>query len=260
MRLYEDPNLASLWSVLSPDSDFAREADWLMQQFTRPGAVLELGAGAGGLLARFADAGWNCVAVDRSAAMTELCRRLAAEHDRKEQLLVLQADLRTLTLNRRFDLVLLHDAVDHLVEPADVQAALTVVARHLAPQGLGLVGPTYTRETFEPDSWAEFETDPSVDTQVRAVTRVERPEAPLQVPKRQDPPSVYDLVVTLAIGRRGVLEVVEDRQRCGLFFEACWRLWLSRAGLNIVPHDEAGSSESLDDDPPFEPYLVRLAC
>src|SRR5690606_35805351 len=42
-------------------------------------------------------------------------------------------DMRTLALDRSFDVVLAHDAIDYMTTEPDLEAALATVHRHLAP-------------------------------------------------------------------------------------------------------------------------------
>ena len=126
-RLYAD--LAPWWPALSPPEEYVEEAAYALDLLADAagGAVtslLELGCG-GGHLASWFPSDLEAVLIDRSEAMLGVSRQHnpAREH--------VQADMRTVRLERRFDAVLLHDAVMYLNTEEDLRAALTTVATHL---------------------------------------------------------------------------------------------------------------------------------
>jgi SAM-dependent methyltransferase len=109
----------------------------LVERWTRPGDVLDVGCAAGFFLRGFVDAGWTGHGVEPNPAM--------AEHARTQ----LGLDVRTGTLEdlqvtERYDLVTLVQVVAHLVDP---RRALTAAAAALKPSGLLLV------ETWDRRSW-----------------------------------------------------------------------------------------------------------
>ena len=104
-HFYDD--LADWWPLFSPPEHYAEEAADLLQR-VRPvsdlSTLLELGSG-GGSLASHLQPYFTLTLTDRSAAMLDNSRRInpGAEH--------IVSDMRTLRLGRRFDLVLVHDAI-----------------------------------------------------------------------------------------------------------------------------------------------------
>lgn len=99
------------------------------------GTALELGCGTGRVLRALAGAGIRAVGVDRSAAMLEQARRLLAATT-TGQVELRQADMRSMTLGRRFGLVFAAlNTFMHLETQADQLATLHSAARHLAPDG-----------------------------------------------------------------------------------------------------------------------------
>ena len=102
-----------------------------------PATVLELGAGVGRETRPLLACGYDVTAVDDSPAM--LAHVTGAR--------TVEADLFTIDLGERFDVVL---AGSHLVDDADLDrraALLAVCARHVAPDGIVLV------ERYDP-SWS----------------------------------------------------------------------------------------------------------
>ena len=138
-RLYGD--LASCWPLLAPPEEQAEAAGALRTLVPAGGSLLELGSGSGALASHL-PADLEVVLVDRSPEMLAVSRQ--ANPGRRH----VQADLRALSLGRRFDLVLLHDAVMYLVDDGDLETVLAVAAAHLAPGGRVVVVPDVVEEDF----------------------------------------------------------------------------------------------------------------
>jgi trans-aconitate methyltransferase len=143
--LYGD--LARWWPLISPPDEYAEEAAFaatLLGSASIPvNEVLELGSGGGHnavhLSSRFA-----LTLVDLSPEMLEVSRRLnpSCEHH--------VGDMRDLRLEREFDAVFVHDAVDYMVEEADLRRAVETAFVHCRPGGVAVFVPDYTAETFAP--------------------------------------------------------------------------------------------------------------
>jgi SAM-dependent methyltransferase len=128
-RLYSDPDLVRFYDLdnaWGPDSALCRRLA------AEARSVLDLGCGTGRLAAAIAQDGGAVVAVDPAAAMLEVARQREGG-DRVEWI---EADARTLRLNRRFDLIVLTGhAFQVFLTPADQAAVLTTIALHLNPRG-----------------------------------------------------------------------------------------------------------------------------
>lgn len=144
-RLYRE--LAEWWPVLVPRATYAHECQELvgLARTLRGEPIrswLELGS-ATGALASHLPRRVQATLVDRSPEMLALSRRSnpKARH--------VEADLRELRLDTRFDLVLLHDTLMYMTRPADLRAAMRTIAAHLSPDGLAVVLPDVVAETFQ---------------------------------------------------------------------------------------------------------------
>ncbi|HEX8411378.1 MAG TPA: class I SAM-dependent methyltransferase [Thermoanaerobaculia bacterium] len=93
--------------------------------------VLDLGCGIGRWSRRLARRGANVVGVDLAPSMIEEAKRRTT--DRAIDYRV--GDLRTLALDRTFDLVLAVTVLQHILDDAGFARAAANVARHLAPHG-----------------------------------------------------------------------------------------------------------------------------
>ncbi|MFA9477985.1 trans-aconitate 2-methyltransferase [Phycisphaerales bacterium AB-hyl4] len=231
-RLYDD--LAWLWPLLSPPEDYASEAATMRSLLNEtltlgaPGhrpTVLELGAGGGHALHHLRH-DFDCVAVDLSAPMLANCRSLNPEVETH------LGDMRSVRLNRKFDAVLIHDAIDYMTNLADLRATLSTAAAHLEPGGVALVAPTYIRETFA-DHETEQEHHANADVALTYFSYVHT---------LQPTDTTFELILLYLIKQPAVggpVTVVEDRHVCGLFDEQTWLDLMNEAGFNCQRRTES---------------------
>jgi len=226
-RFYDE--LTEWWPLFSPPEHYVEEAADLLRRlapFARPGAtLLELGSG-GGSLASHLRPHFTLTLTDRSPGMLAVSRTV---HPDAEHIL---GDMRTLRLNRQFDVVLVHDAIMYATEEADVRATLETAAAHCRPGGTVAVLPDYLRETF-----TEGTDDGGEDASDGRGFRY--------LEWRWDPdPGDDTYLVDYAFMLRdasGAVEVVHDRHVEGLFARARWFEWFQAAGLDATSEiDEWG--------------------
>jgi SAM-dependent methyltransferase len=120
----------------------------LLQQFAaRCGSpILELACGTGRALLPLARAGYPITGVDISPAMLAVAQRKIAAEGLGELVTLVQADMRHLDLDGRFNLAFVAvNSFMHLLTTDDQLAALTCIRRHLNPGGLLLL------DLFNPD-------------------------------------------------------------------------------------------------------------
>jgi len=146
-RFYRD--LAAWWPLISPVEDYREEAAYTATLLRRADRevheVLELGSG-GGHNAAHLEAHFALTLVDLAPGMLAMSRELnpGCEH--------LEGDMRTVRLGRRFDAVLIHDAVDYMTTEADLRAAMETAFVHCRPGGVAVLMPDHTAENHEPGS------------------------------------------------------------------------------------------------------------
>jgi trans-aconitate methyltransferase len=218
-RFYDE--LADWWPLFSPPEHYGEEAADLLPRLGHfpPGAtLLELGAG-GGSLASHLRPFFTLTLTDRSPGMQAASRVLNpdAEH--------IVSDMRTLRLERQFDVVLIHDAIMYATDPTDVEATLRTAALHCRPAGTVAVLPDFVRETFVPGTDQGGEDAPDG----RGFRYLEW---------RWDPdPSDSTYVVDYAFLLRdvtGSVRAVHDRHVEGLFPRARWLAWFEAVGLTAT--------------------------
>ncbi len=217
MVLYDE--LGPWYMLLDPTADHEAEATSYVEALRRhvdATSLLDLGAGAGNnafFLRRHIPA---VTLVDLSQAMLDLSRAVVPDAER------VCADMRDVRLDRTFDAVLVHDAIDYMTTEADLRAAITTAFAHTRPGGAAIFVPDVFREDFEEETihiegadgaralrCIEWSWDPDpADTTVRT-----------------------DYVVVLRDGRD--TRVVHDRQTCGLFPRATWTRLLEDAGFEV---------------------------
>jgi SAM-dependent methyltransferase len=215
-RLYDD--LAGWWPLLSPPSEYEDEAADLLPRLgaaTRRGTLLELGAG-GGSLAFHLKPHFQLTLTDRSPAMLAVSRAVNPECEH------LVGDMRSLRLDRQFDVVLVHDAIMYATDPAAVQATLRTAAVHCRPGGTVVILPDHVRETYTPTTDHGGHDAPDG----RGLRYLEWSWDP----DPADHTYTVDYALVLRAGD-GIVAVEYDRHVEGLFARAEWLRWLGEAGL-----------------------------
>jgi trans-aconitate methyltransferase len=217
-RLYRD--LAVWWPLLSPPEEYVDEVEDLLARLdpkvARPGAaLLELGSG-GGSFAWHLKQRFRLTLTDVSPDMLAVNRTVNPECEH------IVGDMRTLRLDRQFDMVLIHDAIVYATDPKALRETLRTAAVHCRLGGLVAVLPDHIRETFEPGAdhggrdaadgrglrYLEWTWDPDPDDDTYVVD--------------------YAFLLRQADGTVGV---EHDRHIEGLFSRSQWLGWLSEAGL-----------------------------
>ncbi|HEX6105121.1 MAG TPA: class I SAM-dependent methyltransferase [Gemmatimonadales bacterium] len=221
MRLYD--RLAGWWPLLSPPDEYEEEAADLLGRLGAPPpappgerpALLELGAG-GGSLAFHLKSHYSLTLTDISPAMLAVSRAVNPECEH------LVGDMYALRLEREFDVVLIHDAIQYATTPAEAQAALRTAAIHCRPGGTVAVLPDYTREVFAPGTDHGGRDAPD-GRGLRYLEWVRDPDP-------ADTTFVVDYAFLLRAAD-GTVAVEHDRHLEGLFPREDWLRWFADAGI-----------------------------
>ena len=218
LHLYTD--LAAWWPLVSHPDDYANEADlirFLLGDSDRRRSLLELGSG-GGNTAGHLSADFDLTLVDRSPDMLDVSR------ERVPQAIHVEADMRSVRLDRTFDAVLVHDAVMYLTTEADLSACIETAAAHLAPGGAAVFLPDHTAETFRPGTLADGG-DADDGRSLRFLEWTFDPD-----------PDDTTVQVDFALLMRhpdGRVDCVHDRHQFGLFPQITWLRLLAGAGFEV---------------------------
>ena len=216
LRFYDE--LAPWWPLFSGPEHYGEEAADLLPRLGHAGgSLLELGAG-GGSLAFHLKRHFRMTLTDRSPAMLDVSRAINPECE------YFVGDMRSLRLDREFDVVLVHDAIMYATEPADVLATLRTAAVHCRRGGRVAVLPDYVKETF-----TEGTDDGGEDGGGRGFRYLEW---------RWDPdPDDHTYIVDYAFmmrGPDGQVRVEHDRHIEGVFPRAQWLAWFAEVGLTAT--------------------------
>lgn len=212
--------LAEWWPLFSPAVHYDEEAADLLERLgpiARSGfaTLLELGSG-GGSLASHLKPHFFLTLTDRSPGMLEVNRAVNPEAEH------IAGDMRRLRIDRRFDVVLVHDAIMYATTEADVRATIATAAAHVRPGGTVVFLPDFVKETFTAStehggedgadgrgfrylSWT-WDPDPGDDTYLVDYAFLLREE-------------------------NGAVRTVHDRHEEGLFGRAQWLAWFEAAGI-----------------------------
>ena len=228
-RLYTD--LADWYHLLTAPHEYVEEAGLyraLIEELAPDArSILELGTG-GGANASHLKSNYEMTLTDISEPMLDMSRRInpGCEH--------LTGDMRTLRLDRDFDVVMIHDAIDYMTTEGDLAAAIETAAVHCTPGGIVLLFPDHTTETFAPGT-DHGGNDDETGRGVRYLEWTWDPDA-------HDTTYLADYAYLLR-DENGDVRAVHDRHTCGLFPKATWLELMREAGLESehrqLPHSEA---------------------
>jgi SAM-dependent methyltransferase len=223
--------LAEWWPLISPLAEYgdeAAEAVALLRTAEIPVVeVLELGSG-GGHMAHHLARHFTMTLVDLSPQMLAVSRALnpGSEH--------VHGDMRTVRLERTFDAVFIHDAVDYMLTHTDLRAALDTAFVHCRPGGVAVVIPDHTSETFAPDT-AHGGSDAPDGRGARYVEWMWDPD-----PDDTWVQTDYAFVLRDA---DGATRSAHDRHRTGLFPQQTWLDTLAEVGFSALAVTEQTGEE-----------------
>ncbi len=224
-RMYRD--LAPWWHLLSPPSDYAEEAAWyqraIEEHSRRPvRTLLELGSG-GGNNAGFLKGLFAMTLVDVSPDMQAVSRELNPELEH------VLGDMRTVRLGRRFDAVLIHDAIAYMTTEDDLAAAIATAAEHVEPGGLCLFVPDDIAESYRP-----VHSSGGTDDGPRGIRYLQWAHAPRGT-------TVRTTFVYVLVDGDGPPQVEWEDHVTGIFPRATWLALIELAGLEplALPYEHS---------------------
>lgn len=219
MKIYNE--FADWFHLLTAPKDYAAEAaDYQsLIEGACPNArtLLELGAG-GGNNASYLKHRFDCTLTDLSPRMLEVSRSLNPECEH------LAGDMRTVRLEREFDAVFVHDAVEYMTTADDLAQVASTAYVHIRPGGVALFVPDGTAETF-----AERVDDGGEDgPDGRAMRYLEWAFDP-------DPTDgVYEVHFACLVREGRTIRVIHDHHVHGLFSRQLWLDVLAGAGFEVI--------------------------
>lgn len=218
-KLYTE--LADWFPLLTAPGDYAEEAEFfrraIVSSYERePVTLLELGSG-GGNNASHMKRHFEMTLVDLSPRMLEVSRELNPECEH------IEGDMRTIRLERTFDVVFIHDAIAYMRSEEDLQRAIQTAYEHCRPGGVALFAPDYTVESFKPTT-----SHGGHDGHNRSLRYLQW----IWDPDPDDSTYIALLVYVMREGDERV-RCVEDYHLCGLFSSDRWRRAIEEAGFEF---------------------------
>lgn len=229
--LYTD--LVRWYRLVDPVADHLDEAAAYEAAFlgAAPHAetLLDLGSGAGHN-AFHLKRRYRCTLTDLSGGMLALSRELNPDCEH------LHGDMRSLRLDRTFDVVLVHDAVMYMTTEEDLRAAVATAFAHTKPGGAALFAPDFVRETFRENT---------EELQGNEGERALRCLAWTWDPEPAD--STYRVDYAFLLRDRGILNVVHDQHVEGLFSRRTWQRVLTSAGFGVETVQRPIGDDAVDE-------------
>jgi trans-aconitate methyltransferase len=227
--------IADWWPLLSRPEEYEEEAGFFTRTLIEvsdepPRTILELGSG-GGNNASHMKADLDMTLVDLSPNMLEVSKRINPDCEH------IVGDMRTIRLDREFDAVFIHDAIDYMTSTGDLAAAVETAFIHTKPGGVALFCPDHIRETFKPST-----EHGGSDADGRGLRYLQW----TWDPDPHDSSCVTDYAYLLR-DRDGSVSVLHDRHECGLFGSEEWNAILEGVGFvpSLLPFDHSEVEEAM---------------
>jgi SAM-dependent methyltransferase len=149
MKLYS--SLAEWWPLLSAPEEYVEEAALYARSLLSAGnaparTLVEFGSGGGNNALYLKREFEATTLVDISPDMLSVSRRLNPDCEH------VPGDMRTVTLDRQYDRVFIHDAICYMTTLDDLRRAIETAFAHCRPGGAALIAPDFLRENFQPSS------------------------------------------------------------------------------------------------------------
>ena len=220
-KLYGE--LAPWWPLLSAPEEYEEEAAVYRELLTGAARrdvrrVLELGSG-GGSNAFHMKRHFELTLSDLSAEMLDVSRSLNPECEH------VQGDMRNLRLDRRFDAVFVHDAIDYMTTESDLAAVMRTIVAHCESGAGVVIASDHVAETF-----ATSTSHGGHDGTGRSLRYLEW----TYDPDPADTTCITDYVYVLR--ENGSVRVEHDQHVTGLFPRSTWLRVIAETGLQARSH------------------------
>ncbi len=217
-RLYCE--LYYLVTLLSPPEEYAEEAaHWksVLKEHLKDGQpILEYGVG-GGFNMSHLKKDFDMTAIDISSEMLDVCRLLNPEVG------LHLGDMRDFKMDKKFDAVLIHDAVSYLLSEDDIYKTFKNAYHHLNKDGVLIISPDYYKDSF-------------IGPKVSHVTRRKNSIELTYVEYCYDPEpddSTIETLMTYYIKKDNKLEIEFDKHTTGLFYKSVWLSSMEKCGFRV---------------------------
>lgn len=227
LRLYSDLSwLWTLWGDYKAGSGYEQYCSFIIEKANRLKqrelkTLLDLGCGGGKNLYTL-KRHYACTGLDISEDMLKLAAELNPECT------LVQADMRSFDLDRKFDFIFIDDAITYMLTRLDLEQVFIQAYNHLEPGGIMIVTPDDTTESFQQNYTQVFHSIPSVrypDTEVVYITNSYC---------RDTSSEQSECVFLYLIRNKGELTIESEAHRLGLFPLQDWKDLLLKTGFVIT--------------------------
>ena len=220
-RLYNE--LAWLWPLWGDPSEYQQYCEQVTRLIKKYAtrelkSLLNIGCGGGKNVFNLKNK-FKVTGLDTSQAMLNLASELNPECE------FIKGDMRNYSLNRKFDVVMIDDAISYMTSESDLIAVFKKAYEHLTHDGIMIVGPDDTKESFSQNS---IQTTHSTSTDKESGVEV------IFVENNYDPnvsDTTYEALMIYIIREEGKLRIEKDMHILGLFSIDTWRKLLHDAGF-----------------------------
>ena len=181
---------------------------------TPASTLLHLGCGAGGHDTFFKEH-FTITGVDLSKGMLDIARK------RHPEIEYIEGDMKTIQLNRQFDVIAIPDSIDYMVSEKDLLQVMTNSVSHLKTGGIFIVV-AKPEETFQNNNFAYSGEKDGV-----SITLLENNYI------NTFKPNTYEATFMYLIRKNGQLSIHTENQILGLFSQKTWENIFKKAGLAI---------------------------
>jgi len=217
-RLYKD--LSWTWPIISPPEDYVKEGKRYKSLIKKHSQIpvstlLNLGCG-GGHVDWILKNHFSITGIDISMNMLKLAKKLNPD------VIYNKDDMRTVSLKKLFDAVLIHDSVNYMLTKKDLSSVFKTAYNHLKPGGMLLTfAEEYNKIKQHRLSWSIHKKD---DTEITFIEHYYDP----------DPTdTTFECTFVYLIRKKKRLTIKTDRHLCGLFKPVTWLSLLRRCGFEV---------------------------
>lgn len=225
--MYE--KLARYWPLISPPDHYIEEGRIWQEAIKRriskhKPTALDLGTGGGHSLKPLTGY-FKATAVDLSSQMLSIAKQLNPDVEH------FSGDMRSVRLGKKFDVVLVNDAIGYMSSMPDLEMAIITAKEHLEQGGVLVMGPDWFYETFTDNIFNSFQRE---DKNI-VLTMF---EYSFDTDRHDD---CYECIYNIVVRESEMVQQFSERHKIGLFSYSQWMDVLARNGF----------------EPEFEEYKVH---
>ncbi|MEC2070999.1 class I SAM-dependent DNA methyltransferase [Alkalihalophilus marmarensis] len=204
MNIYK--NLAWIEPIIAPPEEYEAEVERYVKVLkdhasTELKTMLHLGCGAGGHDSQFKKH-FEVTGVDISEGMLNVAK------ENNTEITYLHGDMRTVDLNRQFDIVAIPDSIMYMNTVEDLHAAIQTAAKHVKPGGL-MFFVIHTKEDFQNNNFSYTAEKGDIHDTILESNHI-------------NSDNTYEATMIYLLRENGKLSIHHDVHLLGLFSHKTW--------------------------------------